>query len=80
MEIQMPFMAQVAEQMAKAGRPMPAGFDPNQPFATIDQELTDLSTAPIDDSVLRVPEGYKEVPMDEIVKSIMAAQPGAAKQ
>ncbi len=80
MEIQMPAMAQLAQQMAKAGQPLPAGFDPNAPFGTVTQELVELSSTPIDDAVFHMPEGFREVPLEQIMKAMIAAQSPAAKQ
>jgi hypothetical protein len=80
MEIQMPAMAQIAQQMDKAGKPLPPGFDPNAPFGTVNQELVELSSAPIDDAIFRMPEGFHEVPFEQIIKAFFAAQSPAPKQ
>ncbi|MBZ5576962.1 MAG: hypothetical protein LAP40_10430 [Acidobacteriia bacterium] len=86
MEMQMPMLAQLAQQMAKAGQPLPAGFDPNAPFMQMNQELVELSDAPLDDALFRVPDGFRQVPVEELVKSMMPARaagammPAGAKQ
>ncbi len=79
MEMQMPFMARMAEQMAKAGKPLPEGFDPNKPFVTVDQFLAEISDAPIGDSVFEVPKGFQPVPMEQLVQAMMPPPAAGAK-
>ncbi len=79
MEMQMPFMARMAERMAKAGESVPEGFDPNQPFVTLDQLLVEISDAPIDDAVFQVPEGFQRAPMEELLKDLIPPAPEDAK-
>jgi len=77
MEIRMPMMALIAQQMAKAGQPFPAGFDPDAPLMQMNQELVELSSTPVDDGVFAVPQGFHEAPFEDLVKT---AIPPAAKQ
>ena len=81
MEVQMPMMAQLAQQMAKAGQPLPAGFDPNAPFMQMNQELVELSDAPLDEAMFQVPDGFRQVTFEELVKAMIpqAATPGATQ-
>ena len=41
MEMRMPMMAQLAQQLAKSGQPLPPGFDPNAPFMQMTQEMVE---------------------------------------
>ena len=56
-----------------------AGGDPNAPMVQITQELAQMSTEAVADSVFQVPEGYQAATVGEILKSTtagMAAAPG----
>jgi len=55
------------------------GFDPDTALAQVTQELAEISTASIPDSVFQVPEGYRSVPAVEIIKDMLAKTPAAAK-
>jgi len=70
-EIRLPILAVLAQQSAKNGKPLAAGFDPNAPFLQMKQELVELSSAPVDDAVFQVPEGFQPAPLDELVKTAM---------
>jgi hypothetical protein len=73
MAIYMPMMAAAAAQLEKQGMLAP-DFDPNGPFVETSMELSELSTAPVDDSVFRVPEGYSAAPIKELLHNLMRAQ------
>lgn len=79
-QLYMPFMAALAQQLAQQGKPLPPGFDPNAPFMEQTQELTELSSAPIDDSVFRLPDDYTSAPLDEIMKSLLPIPPMPARK
>lgn len=66
--VYVPAMAQAATALAQAGRPVPE-FDPDGPLSEINQEVVELSTAPINDSAFEVPAGYQESTMLEIFKT-----------
>jgi hypothetical protein len=74
---------QITQQMKQmpAGRsnPFGAGFDPDTALAQVTQELAEISTASIPDSVFQVPEGYRSVPAVEIIKDMLAKTPAAAR-
>lgn len=50
------------------------GFDPNTPMVRITQEVSELSTASVEDAAFQVPEGFQAIPVDEIMKGISEAQ------
>lgn len=72
MEMVVPMLAAMTAQ---------TGGDPNAPFATITEEVSQISTDPIADSVFQVPEGFEQATVAEILKSAVPAIPaaGAAK-
>jgi len=63
-----PSLAQAASALAGAGRQVPA-FDPNGPLIELNQEVVELSTAPVNPSVFEVPASYKESTAAEIMKT-----------
>ena len=56
------------------------GLNPDAPFLEIRQELAELSTAAIPDTVFQIPEGYKPVPAAEILSDMMAKAQAAYKK
>jgi hypothetical protein len=67
--------AVLAQGQAPAG-----GLDPATPLFSMTNELVELSTAPIDDSVFQVPEGYREAGLEEIVKDWLGTVSGRKSQ
>jgi hypothetical protein len=76
-EIYMPFLATLAKQMAAQGKSMPITIDPDAPLMEMNQEVTELSSAPVDASLFEVPKDYSAIPVDDMVKGMIKAQ-GAA--
>ena len=71
-EVTMPFLAAMAQQ----GVPLPAGFDAAAPLMQMNQELVELSTDTLDDSLFQVPQDYLPASLEEILKgAIPAARP-----
>jgi hypothetical protein len=68
--IQMP-----PEMLKNMGEHSPFGpnFDPNSPLSEITMNLTELSTAPVDAAIFQIPEGFQAAPIEDLVKSAMAA-------
>jgi hypothetical protein len=78
MELFMPAMAAMAAQMAALrGQPVPA-IDPNAPLMQVNQEVVELSTTSLDDSVFQMPAGYAATPADDLFKAMMPL-PGVPK-
>jgi hypothetical protein len=67
----MPGMAAMLKQMPAA--------DPDAPFMQMNQEVVELSTAPVPDSVFQIPEGYQEAPAGELVKGLLAKSQAAKR-
>ena len=72
MDMFMPGMAAMLKQMPAA--------DPDAPFMQMNQEVVELSTAPVPDSVFQIPEGYQEAAASELIKGLLAKSQAAAKQ
>jgi hypothetical protein len=66
--IYVPALTQTATALSQSGRQVPA-FDPNGPMSQITQEVVDLSTAPVADSIFAVPPSYKQSTVAEILKA-----------
>jgi hypothetical protein len=73
MDATSPMMAVLSPQAA------PAGIDPNAPLVSTNQEITELSTDPVDESIFRIPEQYRKVELEEIFKDQIAAMTGGAR-
>ena len=77
-EMFMPMLAELAKMAPAGASPLPE-FDANAPLFQINQEVTELSTAPVTDSVFQVPADYEKQPIDEFMKSLLAKFVPAAK-
>jgi hypothetical protein len=80
MDMFMPAMAAMVQRMPAGSNPSGASFDPDAPFMQMNQEVVELSTAPVPDSVFQIPEGYQEAPAGELIKGLLAKGQAAAKQ
>jgi len=76
----MPAMAAMLKRMPAGSNPSGASFDPDAPFMQMNQEVVELSTAPVPDSVFQIPEGYQEAPAGELIKGLLAKSQAAAKR
>jgi hypothetical protein len=76
-EVYLPVMVQLAPilraQGQAQGHPLPADFDPNAALAEVDIVVTELSSAPINDSVFQVPADYHATPLADVLKSLLPA-------
>jgi hypothetical protein len=73
MEMTSPMLAAAAPQLRAQGQALPQGLDSNAPLFSMTNELVEVSTAPIDDSVFQIPDGYRKVEFEEILKDQFAA-------
>jgi hypothetical protein len=73
-----PLTAMMAQKMAKPGEPAPA-VDPNAPFLEVNQEVAELSGAPVDAALFEVPKDYTSVPAADLFGNMMHTQPVGAK-
>jgi hypothetical protein len=69
MEFMMPGFAEMMAQFGPTGESRGAAV-PKGPLMTMTMEITDLSTAPVDDAVFQVPMDYKPAPFADLVKKI----------
>jgi hypothetical protein len=69
----MPFLAVMAKQMAAQGQASPA-IDPDAPLIEMSQEVTELSSAPVDASIFEIPKDYAAVSADDMVRDLVKAQ------
>jgi hypothetical protein len=68
MSVYVPMMADVAKNLAAEGRPVP-GYDPAAPLGEVTQELSQMTTTPIAESVFAVPAGYRQTEIVELLKT-----------
>lgn len=80
MDLFLPAMAAIMKQKAAAGDGAGAGLEEGAPFTQVNQELVELSSEPIPDSVFQIPEGYREVSSSELVQAALAKSKAALQQ
>ena len=71
-EMSMPVMTAALKNLPPGNNPFGAGFDPSAPLVQINQELDQLSSAAIPDSVFQVPDGYHAAAAVDILKDLAA--------
>src|SRR5208283_3280385 len=76
-EMYMPFLAALAKQTAGQGQKATA-IDPDAPLMEMNQEVAELSSAPVDASLFDIPKDYAAVPADDMVREMVKAQTAAA--
>ena len=76
MEMYMPFLAAMSKQMAGKGQAGPM-IDPDAPLIEVNQEIAELSSAPVDASLFEVPKDYAAVPIEDLVGELVKAQASA---
>ncbi len=80
MSMYMPSMeALVARMSGQPGRRATAGAEAETPFMEMSQEVVELSTAPVDEALFRIPEGFAAASFGELMNGMMEAQKKAAK-
>ena len=72
MEMFMPAMAAMLQRLPAGSNPHDASFDPDAPFMQMNQEVAEISTEPVPDSVFQIPEGYQEAAASELIKGLLA--------
>jgi hypothetical protein len=77
-EMYMPLLAMMA-QMAAGGSPAGPGHGPETPAVSMNQELSEISTAPVPASAFQIPEGYQSAPATELLSDMMKRQMAASK-
>ena len=76
-ELFLPMLAAMMRQVSGGGDP--AGGDSGAPQISLTQEVTEISTAPIADSVFQIPEGYQSAPAADILKDVVKQKMAAAQ-
>jgi hypothetical protein len=76
----MPGMAAMLQRMGAGGNAAGAGLEDGAPFVQVNQELVELSTAPVPDSVFQIPEGYQQASASELVQALLAKSKGALQK
>lgn len=76
------FMPGTAAMLRKDFGSAAAGGVPDDgaPFLQMNQELVELSTAPVPDSIFQIPEGYQEASASELVQAVLAKSKAAVRQ
>jgi hypothetical protein len=74
MDVFMPGMLAMLEKLPPDKNPFGAGFDASLPFLQVNQELAELSTAPVPDSVFRIPAGFTSAPIAELIQTLITNQ------
>jgi hypothetical protein len=72
------FMPAMGALMKQSGTD--AALNPDAPFIEMRQELAEISTAAIPESVFRIPEGYQPAPAGDILRDMMAKAQAAYKK
>jgi hypothetical protein len=78
MEMFVPMIAAIMKANPQAAA-MFGGFDGESPMMTMTQDVAELSSAAVADSVFQIPEGYKSAPAAELLKLMFAKVTAAAK-
>jgi hypothetical protein len=79
-EMFMPMMAAMLKQMPAGANPTGGSLDPDAPLMQMNTEAVELSSATVPDSVFQIPEGYREAPASDVVKTMFAKFQPAVKQ
>jgi hypothetical protein len=70
MKVYSSLFAKMAQKMVKEGQPVPAGYDPEAPLLEVNQQVEELSTAPVEEALFAIPEGYQVTPMADMMKTL----------
>jgi hypothetical protein len=80
MQLYVPVLAQVQPFLQAQGSKLPQGMDPNAPLGTFTVEATQLSGAPLSADLFHVPDGYRQVPADQMTKPLIPASNATASR
>lgn len=77
-DILMPGLAALLSRLPPdAPNPPGKDFDASAPLVQMNDELVEISSAPLDDSLFQIPSGYQAVPLSEIVRARVADRAGS---
>lgn len=71
-QVFMPLIAAMAKQNPSMATQLGADFDPNGPLMELNQQIVELSTAPVPDSQFQVPAEYQKESVDDFMKAYLA--------
>jgi hypothetical protein len=69
----MPFAGLMNQQGPQQAGQARSASDPNAPLMQMNQELIELSSDPIDDTVFQVPADYQQTSVEQILKAMVSA-------
>ncbi|HEY6340242.1 MAG TPA: hypothetical protein VIY49_02015 [Bryobacteraceae bacterium] len=69
-----PLLSALAPALCPRGPPLPAGFVLRSPSLSATQEVVQISTAPLDDSIFEIPTGYRTVELDWFKSQFMSGE------
>jgi TonB family protein len=70
-DMYMPFMAAMAQKMAEQKGGAAAAIDPNAPTIQMNQEVVELSDAPVEASLFEIPKEYTAAPADDLIRGMV---------
>ena len=80
-DMYMPMMAAMARKMAEQKGGTAVAIDPEAPIMQMNQEVIELSDAPVDASLFEIPKEYTAAPADDLIRSMVhGASEKAASQ
>jgi TonB family protein len=71
MDMYMPFMAVMARRMAEQKGETAVAFDPDAPIIQMNQEVVELSDAPVDVALFEIPKEYTAAPADDLIRGMV---------
>jgi hypothetical protein len=78
-EVFLPALAILSRQLPqRPGQPPLPVLDPDAPLMQMNQEVVELSTDPLDDSLFQVPQDYQAAPLEDILKAAVSQATPAA--
>jgi hypothetical protein len=76
----MPWVGAMLKQLPADKNPLGADFDPDATILEWSQELAEISTAPVADSIFAIPGDYTQAPPADFVRSMMPKTAPPAQQ
>jgi len=76
MAISMPGLAKMMEQARASGAAVPGLPAGDKPLAEVSVDLKELSSDKVADEIFAIPAGFKEAPVEDVLKGMMAAFTG----
>ncbi len=70
-DMYMPIMAAMARKMAEKKGDAAVAIDPDVPIMQMNQEVVELSNAPVDASLFEIPKEYTAAPADDLIRGMV---------